>query len=77
MRRSVQIVGITILFFLCTNGIIWYTVLREDRNGLLTVSFLDVGQGDAIFIEAPSGRQVLIDGGPGSNVLQRLAAVIP
>ena len=30
---------------------------------VLTVAFLDVGQGDAIFIESPSGVQVLVDGG--------------
>lgn len=38
----------------------------------LTVAFLDVGQGDAIFIESPSGVQVLIDGGPNASVLREL-----
>lgn len=45
--------------------------------GLLTVSFLDVGQGDAIFIEGPNGTQVLIDGGPDAAVLRQLAAAMP
>jgi len=44
------------------------------RTGLLQVTFLDVGQGDAIFIETPDGVQVLIDGGPDSSVLQGLAS---
>lgn len=39
----------------------------------LRVSFLDVGQGDAILIETPSGREMLIDGGPNTNVLQELS----
>ncbi len=56
---------------------IWYAVLREDRHGLLTVSFLNIGQGDSIFIDAPSGRQVLIDGGPNTSVLRELSAVMP
>jgi competence protein ComEC len=31
--------------------------------GDLTVTFIDVGQGDSMLIEPPSGRKVLIDGG--------------
>jgi len=38
-------------------------------DGRLHVTFLDVGQGDAIFIQTPSGRQVLIDGGPSETAL--------
>lgn len=38
-----------------------------------TVSVLDVGQGDAVLIQDPGGATVLIDGGPGSEVLDRLA----
>jgi len=56
---------------------VWYAVGLENRHGLLTVAFLDVGQGDAIFIDAPNGRQVLIDGGPNKKILQELAKVMP
>ncbi len=38
-------------------------------DGKLHVTFLNVGQGDAIFIQTPSGRQVLIDGGPSETAL--------
>lgn len=38
----------------------------------LCVTFLDVGQGDAIFIESPTGVQVLVDGGRDSSVLRGL-----
>ena len=35
--------------------------LPDDR---LHVTFVDVGQGDGIFITTPSGRQMVVDGGP-------------
>lgn len=34
-------------------------------NGRLRITFLDVGQGDAIVIEFPQGQVALVDGGPG------------
>ena len=48
-------------------------VTESTDDNLLTVAFLDVGQGDAIFIETPDGVQVLIDGGPDSSALRELA----
>jgi competence protein ComEC len=47
-------------------------------DGRLHVSFLSVEQGDAIFIQIPAGRQVLIDGGPSpSGLLSRLGRQMP
>lgn len=43
----------------------------------MRVSFLNVGQGDAIFIESPTHRQILIDGGKDGAVLRELGAVMP
>lgn len=54
-----------------------YAAWREEGNGVLTVAFLDVGQGDSIFIEAPNGNQVLIDGGPNKAVLRELSKIMP
>lgn len=45
----------------------------QSKEGVLTVSFLDVGQGDSTLIESPTGTQVLIDGGVDSRVLTELS----
>jgi len=66
-----------LLGFLLVNIFIWHTVATEDRRGVLKISFLDIGQGDAIFIEAPNGNQVLIDGGSNRAVLKELGKVMP
>lgn len=55
---------------------VWYAVFWESRSGL-TVAFLDVGQGDAIFIQAENGNQVLVDGGQNKKVLSELGKVMP
>ncbi|HEY4474515.1 MAG TPA: ComEC/Rec2 family competence protein [Candidatus Paceibacterota bacterium] len=51
--------------------------IASQKDGLLKIYFFDVGQGDAIFVETPSGNQVLIDGGPDNKVIQELAKVMP
>lgn len=65
------------LFLAAFAALVWYAAFVEDRRGILTLTFLDVGQGDAIFIDAPSGRQMLIDGGPDASVLRELSRVMP
>lgn len=43
----------------------------------MTFSMLNVGQGDALFIEMPSGVQVLVDAGPDSSLMKRLEEKLP
>lgn len=77
MRRSSKILGAVLLVLALCLALIVYALIREDRRGLLTVSFLDIGQGDAILIDSPAGRQMLIDGGPSSAILRRLGEQLP
>lgn len=48
----------------------WAMVLAQparDRDGALSVHFLDVGQGDATALRTPHGHWILIDAGPRSR----------
>ena len=46
--------------------------------GVLRIDLLDVGQGDAILLTTPHGRQVLVDTGPsGLRVTAELGEVLP
>jgi competence protein ComEC len=44
--------------------------------GHLEVTVLDVGQGDSIFVAAPQGQTMLLDGGglPGGNYIRGIRA---
>lgn len=67
---------VPILFIVFAIGSV-YVVHEAATPFELQVSFLDVGQGDAIFIQSPSGVQVLIDGGKDASVLEELHKVMP
>ncbi|MBE7550920.1 MAG: MBL fold metallo-hydrolase [Anaerolineales bacterium] len=57
--------------------LVWLAVLSLP-DGRLHVAVLDVGQGDAILITTPEGRQILIDGGPtASDLTWRLGQQMP
>jgi len=45
-------------------AILVWSVALTTPDDKLHVSFLDVGQGDAILIQTPNGQDILIDGGP-------------
>lgn len=55
----------------------WIAVFANAKNDNLKIYFFDVGQGDAIFIELPDKRQILIDGGPNGKVVEKLNRVMP
>lgn len=68
---------IVVLVLIVVNFYIWNLIFLEQDKGLLRVYFLDVGQGDAVFIKSPSGNEMLIDGGSGREILKSLSEVMP
>lgn len=70
-----------VLLFLVTmllvgNGTVFVHAFGTPEQHRLSISFLDVGQGDAILVEGPSGIQMLIDGGKDRSVLRELPRVM-
>ncbi|MDI6731811.1 MAG: DNA internalization-related competence protein ComEC/Rec2 [Candidatus Margulisbacteria bacterium] len=53
---------ILILILLTAAFVLWNSAL-SDQAGRLTITVLDIGQGDSILIESPTGKRMLVDGG--------------
>lgn len=75
IKKENRLFALTLILFVA-NLFVWPVIFTAGR-GVLTLAFLDIGQGDAIYIEAPNGNQVLLDAGPGRQVLRALGRVMP
>ena len=65
-----RLIIISVLLLLLIFATQYYVSIRN--SGTLIITFLDIGQGDAIFIETPSHKQMIIDGGPGNAIARAL-----
>ncbi|KKS05001.1 MAG: putative hydrolases of metallo-beta-lactamase fold protein [Candidatus Nomurabacteria bacterium GW2011_GWA2_41_25] len=63
-------------FFLLFANIFLIRLDWQDSHRKLTFAMLDVGQGDALFIESPTGTQIIFDAGPARKILGPLARVM-
>lgn len=75
VQKLVALSLVTLVFF----GISYLAIAapKANRENNLTVAFLDIGQGDSIYIRTPHGADMLIDGGADSSVLTKLREVMP
>lgn len=69
---KVVAVSLLLIFILSLSIVLYQTFSHTE----LTVSFLDVGQGDAILVTTPSKKQILIDGGATHKILEELSSEI-
>ena len=56
---------------------IWTAIFNFNSQKTLAVDFLNVGQGDAILIRAPENKEILIDAGPNSSLLNQISKKLP
>mgnify|MGYP000579567186 CR=1 FL=1 len=70
---SLYCVGVWRWLFTLVFSLLWLPSVA--RAGELVVTFLDVGQGDAALITSPTGKRILIDGGPPTAENRLLSAL--
>jgi competence protein ComEC len=71
--RSFAMIAVPACALIASAGFI---ALPQPQHAL-DVTMLDVGQGDAILIETPSGQDILVDGGPGAAITRELGDESP
>ncbi|MES2059445.1 MAG: hypothetical protein V4438_00255 [Patescibacteria group bacterium] len=77
MSRSRKAAFISLATLILLAAFVFYFA-NSSHKGVLQISFLNIGQGDAIYIEAPNGVQFIVDGGPANGrLLSELGAVMP
>lgn len=72
--RLVLLLALLVLFGISIGG--YFATRNPYQAPIVRIAFLDVGQGDAIIIETPTGNQILIDGGVDGSVLSQLGTVL-
>jgi len=63
-------------FFLLFIVIFLFYVDWQNSHRKFIFAMLDVGQGDALFLESPTGTQIMFDAGPARKVLGPLQKII-
>jgi competence protein ComEC len=58
-------------------AVLAFLQLSRTADGHVHLSFFDVGQGDAALVVTPSGKQIVVDGGPDGSLLPQLARSMP
>lgn len=77
LQRIKNKIGFLVIAALAVAAIfVWSTVFASPTDEKVKIDFFDVGQGDALLIDASNGNQVLIDGGPSDAILNKLGSAL-
>lgn len=71
---EIKRVAIVIIFFAYVCLYVLFIQIPDDK---FHIYFLDVGQGDGVFIKTPENHQILVDGGAYNKVVEELGEVMP
>src|SRR3989344_5440581 len=71
--KSRILLSASVLF--CALGLL--LIIQTQSLGKLRLVFCDVGQGDGMLLISPGGRQVVVDGGPGTKIVDCLGQKMP
>ncbi len=66
-----------LVFSLCLFVLGLLAIAASGKLGRVRIIACDVGQGDGILIITPGGRDIVIDGGPGSKIADCLSRYMP
>lgn len=76
LQRRKKYVLLVFTIFLLVANIFLFRLDWQNSKRNFTFAMLNVGQGDALFIESPTGTQILVDGGPPRKILSELSRVM-
>jgi competence protein ComEC len=75
--QTYRILKFIIIPLLIATALVFYFESETRRHREMQAVFFDIGQGDAFMVTTYEGNQVLVDGGPGSRVLEGLGRAMP
>ena len=66
---------LTLALILAALGLL--VIVQTQSLGKLRLVFCDVGQGDGMLLITPSGKDIVVDGGPGTKIVDCLGENLP
>jgi competence protein ComEC len=75
--QTFRIFKFVLVPLLIATALVFYFEFETRRDWAMTVDFYDIGQGDGFMITTYEGSQMIVDGGPGSKILEGVGRDLP